>query len=178
VQQPSENRWCALRRWRGRIPRGCLYRRRVPGDHPLRVRGRHTRGCKALVHCSHRRQPLVLGRQLAGAAWYRDDKLQWDPGPGRATTWNWTSVTSGGYHTCAIRRDGTLWCWGGQCSGTAWQRDDRQHADTITSSGQDWVMVRLACSIPAACSRMESVGWGTMRMVVWAMARRTTAWCL
>jgi RHS repeat-associated protein len=34
-----------------------------------------------------------------------------------AATWNWTSVTTGGHHTCGIRRDGTLWCWGDNAQG-------------------------------------------------------------
>ncbi|MFO0681251.1 MAG: hypothetical protein U0234_04330 [Sandaracinus sp.] len=30
---------------------------------------------------------------------------------------DWTSVSVGNYHTCAIRADGSLWCWGGPASG-------------------------------------------------------------
>jgi alpha-tubulin suppressor-like RCC1 family protein len=34
---------------------------------------------------------------------------------GAATTWN--GVSAGGYHTCATRTDGTLWCWGNNGNG-------------------------------------------------------------
>jgi alpha-tubulin suppressor-like RCC1 family protein len=34
-----------------------------------------------------------------------------------ATARGWTSVTVGGEHTCGIRLDGTLQCWGGDASG-------------------------------------------------------------
>ena len=34
------------------------------------------------------------------------------PAPG-----GWTSVTAGGFHTCATRTGGTLWCWGWGASG-------------------------------------------------------------
>ncbi len=30
---------------------------------------------------------------------------------------NWESVSTGGSHTCAIKTDGTLWCWGGDALG-------------------------------------------------------------
>ena len=26
---------------------------------------------------------------------------------------DWTNVGAGVDHTCAVKRDGTLWCWGG-----------------------------------------------------------------
>ncbi len=34
---------------------------------------------------------------------------------GQATSW--ASVTAGGLHTCAVRTDATLWCWGNNASG-------------------------------------------------------------
>ncbi|MCS6799370.1 MAG: RCC1 domain-containing protein, partial [Myxococcota bacterium] len=30
---------------------------------------------------------------------------------------NWQLVEAGGYHTCAVRTDGSLWCWGGNSNG-------------------------------------------------------------
>ena len=40
------------------------------------------------------------------------DALQ-DPGPTQVgTDTDWTSVTAGGLHTCALKADHTLWCWG------------------------------------------------------------------
>lgn len=30
---------------------------------------------------------------------------------------DWTTVSTGEYHTCGIRREGTLWCWGGHGNG-------------------------------------------------------------
>jgi alpha-tubulin suppressor-like RCC1 family protein len=38
--------------------------------------------------------------------------------PGQDTCWDdWTRVANGYYHTCALRADGSLWCWGGGASG-------------------------------------------------------------
>jgi alpha-tubulin suppressor-like RCC1 family protein len=34
------------------------------------------------------------------------------------TGWKWTSVSAGLKHTCAVRDDGTLWCWGGSNNAT------------------------------------------------------------
>jgi alpha-tubulin suppressor-like RCC1 family protein len=30
---------------------------------------------------------------------------------------NWAEVMAGGSHTCALRTDGKLWCWGDNYSG-------------------------------------------------------------
>lgn len=33
------------------------------------------------------------------------------------TATTWATVEAGAIHTCAIRTDGTLWCWGQNLSG-------------------------------------------------------------
>src|SRR2546430_11401960 len=33
------------------------------------------------------------------------------------TATGWQALDTGTYHTCAIRRDGTLWCWGSNAVG-------------------------------------------------------------
>jgi alpha-tubulin suppressor-like RCC1 family protein len=39
---------------------------------------------------------------------------------------DWAEVAAGTSHTCALRTDGTLWCWGGQRQGPARRRHDRR----------------------------------------------------
>jgi alpha-tubulin suppressor-like RCC1 family protein len=35
------------------------------------------------------------------------------PVPGQVGSHTWKSVVAGTYHTCGVRSDDTLWCWGG-----------------------------------------------------------------
>lgn len=51
----------------------------------------------------------VLGAAPAARA---DGSGSTPPGGPSATATTWTRVAAGPAHTCGIRSDGTLWCWG------------------------------------------------------------------
>ena len=71
-------------------------------------------------------------------------------GPVRAgnSTWNWKLVTTGHDHTCAIRRDGTLWCWGSNSYGQLGNgAADPAAVPTPTQvAGEGWTAVRASSS--------------------------------
>ncbi len=78
-------------------------------------------------------------------------QVQTDTGPGGWSDWVKIRAASG--HTCGIRADGSLWCWGLEdyaklgnntdCCGTH-TRPQRVHTDSGSSGWNDWVDVALA----------------------------------
>ena len=61
------------------------------------------------------------------------------PAPG-----GWTSVTAGGFHTCATRTGGTLWCWGWGNSGQLGigNGNDQDRPQQVTTPATDgWASV-------------------------------------
>ncbi|MBK9262292.1 MAG: hypothetical protein IPM54_21110 [Polyangiaceae bacterium] len=58
--------------------------------------------------------PLVLGTQLLGSAWHRKHRYDKPCRADGATTLdnNVAQVALGTDHGCAVKTDGTLWCWG------------------------------------------------------------------
>jgi alpha-tubulin suppressor-like RCC1 family protein len=55
-------------------------------------------------------------------------------------------VTTGLYHTCAIKNDGTLWCWGGNLSGQLGSDSipvlpTSQTSDPVQIAGTTWQSV-------------------------------------
>lgn len=58
---------------------------------------------------------------------------------------NWTQVTAGGYHTCAIRTDGSLWCWGNNLRGQLGQgnqgSDTNRALPSRVGADNDWMSV-------------------------------------
>jgi alpha-tubulin suppressor-like RCC1 family protein len=63
-------------------------------------------------------------------------------------------VSAGQNHTCARKRDGTLWCWGGNYQGELGQgaRDDRLHApEQVTALGDR--VVEIAAGWDRTCAR-------------------------
>jgi alpha-tubulin suppressor-like RCC1 family protein len=59
------------------------------------------------------------GRSAAGELGTGQTTDQSQPQQITHPTAGWTSVTAGEEHTCALRNDGTLWCWGNNSSGQA-----------------------------------------------------------
>ncbi len=57
---------------------------------------------------------------------------------------NWKQVSSGGYHTAAIKTDGTLWIWGNGSGGQLGNADttDRSTPVTTFAGGNDWKQVK------------------------------------
>ncbi len=65
---------------------------------------------------------------------------------------SWTTVAVGGSHTCAIRTDGSLWCWG---SGTSGQLGDGRSSGSAVDPARvgtdtDWTMV--AAGVASTCA--------------------------
>jgi alpha-tubulin suppressor-like RCC1 family protein len=56
---------------------------------------------------------------------------------------NWKQVSSGGYHTAAIKTDGTLWTWGFGGSGILGTNDTINRSTPVTTfaGGTDWKQV-------------------------------------
>lgn len=70
------------------------------------------------------------------------------------TCWSdWSSVANGEFHTCAIRRDGSLWCWGGNGSGSLGigTSGGGESAPRAVAPGEAWSLVeagyRNTCAI-------------------------------
>ncbi len=62
----------------------------------------------------------------------------------------WTSVTSGGFHSCATRSDGTAWCWGQNIFGQLGNADVAiQPAPVQVGTLTDWA--RLSASWAHTC---------------------------
>lgn len=66
---------------------------------------------------------------------------------------DWSGIIDGGgYHTCALKNDGTAWCWGSDFNGTLGTGDGSDHfTPTIVSGGHTWKSIsagyRQTCAI-------------------------------
>jgi len=72
-----------------------------------------------------------------------------------AAAQQWRQVSAGGYQTCAIRIDGTLWCWG--TDGSFRDSDEHVWVPTQVSSRTDWDSVTVggdhACALTSLGTR-------------------------
>jgi len=67
----------------------------------------------------------------------------------------WISVSAGWYHTCAVKRPGTVFCWGEGSSGAAGPNaDDEQRVPIAVDSATDWVSV--AAGDEHTCARKQN----------------------
>ncbi|TVQ87753.1 MAG: hypothetical protein EA397_17835 [Deltaproteobacteria bacterium] len=98
-------------------------------------------------------QVLQTGASVGGAAWS-----------------DWTAVSAGAWHTCGLRADGTLWCWGDGDNG---QRGDGTRSDRRTTPAQ--VLASDAPEGGAAWSDWTTVSAGGFH----TCGRRAdgTLWC-
>src|SRR4051794_20160738 len=61
---------------------------------------------------------------------------------GQSTGRVWASISTGGWHTCGIHRDHTLWCWGYNETGALGVGDTAdRYVPTLVGSDTDWVRV-------------------------------------
>jgi alpha-tubulin suppressor-like RCC1 family protein len=73
---------------------------------------------------------------------------------------NWKQVSSGGYHTAAIKTDGTLWIWGRNNNGQLGTNDTTQRNTPVTTfaGGNNWKQV--SCSRPnTAAIKTDGTLW-------------------
>jgi alpha-tubulin suppressor-like RCC1 family protein len=80
---------------------------------------------------------------------------------GRPAVAGWASVSAGGFFGCAIRRAGTLWCWGnndfGQLGIGSFTSQDRPQ-QVITPAATGWTTV-AAGALHACATRSDGALW-------------------
>lgn len=79
---------------------------------------------------------------------------------------DWQAVTVGHTHTCAIKADGSLWCWGANGNGALGVGDtDSRDAPTRVGSAENWETVSGGSETFAATCGVRSDGslwcWGS-----------------
>ncbi|HEY5922337.1 MAG TPA: hypothetical protein VIV11_11730, partial [Kofleriaceae bacterium] len=75
----------------------------------------------------------------------------------------WTQLATGHLHSCGIRADGTLWCWGGNESGEVGVSSSELQIDgpTQVSPGETWLTVSAAYGHTCAIRTDHSLWcWG------------------
>ena len=83
------------------------------------------------------------GQNLRGAAGVgRTSRYVGTPQLIGSPTDGWVDVSSGGWHTCAVRGDGSLWCWGQNSFGQVGTgKDGIQAAPAQIGTGSSWMKV-------------------------------------
>jgi alpha-tubulin suppressor-like RCC1 family protein len=69
---------------------------------------------------------------------------------------DWASVSIGGDHTAAIKRDGTLWTWGSNANGQLGAGTNRQFPERI-GNGSNWASVSSGKNFTVALTRSGSL---------------------
>jgi len=78
-----------------------------------------------------------------------------------ATTWNWAAVTTGALHSCGIRWDGTLWCWGDNGIGQLGNGTVGSASTPTQVAGQDWMLVQAGLTYTCGVQTNGSLWcWG------------------
>jgi alpha-tubulin suppressor-like RCC1 family protein/endonuclease/exonuclease/phosphatase family metal-dependent hydrolase len=80
------------------------------------------------------------GQNLRGAAGVgKTSRLVATPQLIGSASDRWTNVSSGGWHTCAVRGDGSMWCWGQNSFGQVGTgKDGIQAAPAQVGTGSNW----------------------------------------
>jgi alpha-tubulin suppressor-like RCC1 family protein len=107
-------------------------------------------------------------------------------GPGGVVWTDWTAVEAGGGHTCGLREDGTLWCWGDGSLGSrgdgtsSWERSTpaqvvAEGEDPGGAAWSDWVSVAVGFDHTCGLRQGGTLWcWGSNRLGQRGDA--TTAW--
>ena len=74
---------------------------------------------------------------------------------------NWKSVSAGGYHTAAIKTDGTLWLWGNNQNGQLGTNDRTHRSSPIqtVAGGNDWKQVSIG-NFHTLAIKTDGTLWG------------------
>jgi alpha-tubulin suppressor-like RCC1 family protein len=92
-----------------------------------------------------------LGIQLAGFATYQTR-------PATHPENVWSAVAAGAAHTCAIRTDGTLWCWGSNSRGQLGDGTLATRNRPVRVEGEGWLSV--TCGTDHTCgTRADNSTW-------------------
>ena len=71
----------------------------------------------------------------------------------------WLTVSAGGFHTCGIRTDHTLWCWGDNGYGQLGLGDKKKRAmPTQVGTGTDWAGL-VAGNAHTCATRTDHTLW-------------------
>lgn len=83
------------------------------------------------------------GQNLRGAAGIgRTSRYVGTPQPIGSSADGWVDVSSGGWHTCAVRGDATMWCWGQNSFGQVGSgKEGIQAAPVQVGAGSSWLKV-------------------------------------
>ena len=83
-------------------------------------------------------------------------------GSGTTKPGKWASVTSGSFHTLAIKKDGSLWAWGSNGSGQLGVGDVNDRAKpTRVGKDSDWAAIAGGAGFTVALKKDGSLwGWG------------------
>jgi len=118
------------------------------------------------------------GQNLRGAAGIgRTSRMVSTPQP-VAAGYGWVDVSTGGWHTCAVRGDGTLWCWGqnlfGQVGNT---KAAVQAAPTQVGGAANWAAVTTSWGHSCAVTTTGELWcWGLNKDGQLGVGNRTDAW--
>ena len=100
---------------------------------------------------------------------------------------DWASVTLGDHHGCAIKTDGSLWCWGSNASGqlgfnSNLNLETTGFVPTQEDSASTWLEVKAGRNTPVPSeTRANCFVGGTTNWGSWDLATSPTAsvqrWC-
>ena len=130
-----------------------------PGRHGYRL-GRSRRRQRSHLRHPHRPHALVLGIEPRRATRDWQQQLEAHHSDRVGTGADWADVSAAGFaHTCAIRTDHTLWCWGFNSSGQLGLGDNTDRSTpTQVGIGTDWSHVTAGDSYTCA-TRADHTLW-------------------
>ncbi len=73
----------------------------------------------------------------------------------------WIAIRSGGHHTCAIKKGGSLWCWGDNSGGQVTSKAKSAHSPVQVGAAIGWKAVRAGWRFTCALSTSGALWcWG------------------